>query len=286
MSSPAQPRVPHIQRASLGRELRRLRVRAGLSGKELAEKIGLSQPSVSRIERGTATASLPEVMAWADATGGKAEKAALAKLTEAAVNEVIPFGDLLQGGLAAAQEQVRGQEATARTLRNFQPGIIPGLLHTPAYARAIFTLGGRALGAHDLEQAVTWRLRRQEALHEPSRLFEFILTEAALRFRPGPPDMLAAQLYHLADVASTVETVTLGVIPAGAQMYATPFPFVIYEDRTEDLPPFVFVEAPHAGLYFSSPDDVGTYRAKLEQLRRSAIFGDDALTLMRAIAHP
>jgi hypothetical protein len=106
-------------------------------------------------------------------------------------------------------------------IRNFQPGIIPGLLQATEYARRI--MASASLN-HDasLGAAVAARLGRQEALHNPARAFEFLVTEAALRYRPGAPDVLTtphgdlpaaltqetltAQLDHLAAV------VTLGTI--------------------------------------------------------------------------
>ena len=64
-------------------------------------------------------------------------------MAEAAVNEVTTLRARLSNGLAAVQEDVRSLEATARTLRNFQPGIIPGLLQTAAYARRILSFAAR-----------------------------------------------------------------------------------------------------------------------------------------------
>ena len=85
--------------------------------------------------------------------------------------------------------------------------------------------------------AVAARLGRQEALHDPDRSFEFLMTEAALRYRPAPPQTLTAQLDHLAAVV-TLETISFGVIPADAEMHAiTRCGFILYEDRTGDQQP-------------------------------------------------
>ena len=189
----------------------------------------------------------------------------------------------LSNGLAAVQEDVRSLEATARTLRNFQPGIIPGLLQTAAYARRILSF---AVDAPDVGPAVAARLGRQEILHEPGRSFEFLLTEAALRYRPGPREVLTAQLDHLAAVA-TSETISLGVIPAEAEMHAiTRCGFIIYEDRIDDLPPFAIAETPHASVYANDPADVEVYRDQLAAFRQSAVYGAGALEIVRRIAHP
>ena len=75
---------------------------------------------------------------------------------------------------------------------------------------------------------------------------------------------------HLASVA-TLETVSVGVIPADAEMHAlTQTAFILYEDRIDDRPPFVKVETPHASLSASEPADVQVYRDRLDAYRRSA----------------
>lgn len=282
--SEGQSREPRPQLARLGAELRRVRVLAGLSGRQIAQATGLSQPTVSRIERGESVPSLRELIAWADAAEvGKDRRALLLGLGEAAVNEVTTLRARLSNGLAAIQEDVRSLEATARTLRNFQPGIIPGLLQTAAYARRILSF---AVDAPDVGPALTARLGRQEILHEPGRAFEFLLTEAALRYRPGPREVLTAQLDHLAAVA-TSETISLGVIPAEAEMHAiTRCGFIIYEDRIDGLPPFAIAETPHASVYANDPADVEVYRDQLAAFRQSAVYGAGALEIVRRIAHP
>ena len=279
-----QPREPRPQLARLGAELRRVRTLAGLSGRQVADAVGISQATVSRLERGASVPSLRELTAWADATEvGEDRRALLLGLGEAAVNEVTPLRERLDGGLTSVQESVRELEATARTLRNFQPGIIPGLLQTAGYARSILSLADETA---DTAAAVSARLARQEILHQPGRSFEFLLTEAALRYRPGPQALRTAQLDHLAAVV-TLETISFGVIPADAEMHAiTRCGFVIYEDRIDDLASFVIAETPHASVYANDPADVQVYRDQLAAFRESAVYGDDALKIVRRIAHP
>jgi transcriptional regulator with XRE-family HTH domain len=277
---------PRTQRTQLGAELRRVRMLAGLSGRKIARATGLSQARVSRIERGVSVPSLPEAAAWAAAAGVSDDRrAVILALAEAAVNEVTTFRARLSHGLAAVQDSVRDLEASARVIRNFQPGIIPSLLQTADYARRIMAFADiTSGGGHGA--AVAARLSRQQALHDPARSFEFLVTEAALRYRPGPPATLTAQLDHLAAVA-TLETITFGVIPADAQMHAiTRCGFILYEDRTGDQPPVAAVETPHASLHATDPADVALYRDQLARLRESAVNGAGALNIVRSIAHP
>ena len=270
-------------RERLGQELQRVRMLAGLSGARIAAALGVSQSTVSRIERGDSVPSLAQVTAWADAAGAGEERRTLVlALAEQAVNEVITHAERLTDGLPFIQDSVHELEATARTLRHFQPCIIPGLLQTAEYARRILAMADPSA---DLGQAVAARMARQAILYDPGRTLEFVLTEQALRYRPGPgDDARTAQLDHLASVA-TLETVSLGVIPADAEMHAiTRCGFILYEDRADGRPPFAFTETPHASLSASDPADVAVYRDQLAAFRRSAAFGPEAIDIVRSIA--
>ena len=200
-----QAREPRPQRARLGQELQRLRLLAGLSQEQAANALDVTQAKISRVERGLSTLTLTQVAAWADMAGaGEERRSLVVYLAEAVVNEVITHAERFEGwGLAAEQQIVQAEEQTARTLRHFQPGFVPGLLQTAEYARRILTLADPSA---DIPQALAARLARQQVLYEPGRNLEFLLTEAALRYRPGPGDVLSAQLGHLASVA-TLETV-------------------------------------------------------------------------------
>ncbi len=272
------------QRARLGRELRQLRTLAGLSGQEMGRQVGVSQKTISRFETGETVPSLPQVSAWARAAKApSARRAMLTALAEAAVNEVSVYRDKLASGLVAVQVSFQELEATARTVRNFQPGIVPGLLQTAEYARRVLQLAD-INGSGDHQAAAVVRLERQQVLHEAGRHFEFVMTEAALHWRPGPREIMTAQLLHIAAVAG-LESVSVGVIPADAEMHAiTRCGFILYEDRGDEQPPVVLVETPHAAVYASEPADVEMYRADLARFRESAVFGEDAAAIIRALA--
>src|SRR5215204_6065118 len=115
-------------RIRLAAELRRLRDLSGVSGRELARRISISQSKVSRIESGTAMPSLPEVTAWGAALGAsQATLDHLAFLTNQAYTEVQPWREALRGQ-GHLQDEIQEQEALATCVRTFQPAIVPGLL--------------------------------------------------------------------------------------------------------------------------------------------------------------
>jgi transcriptional regulator with XRE-family HTH domain len=272
---------PRPARARLGEEMKRLRLLAGVTQRDIATATGLSQSTVFRVENGQSVPSWPEVRSWARVTAAAdPDLAALRELTESALNELTPFRVRLEDGLAAVQEDVRALEATARTLRNFNPAIVPGLLQTAAYARLVLDMAH----AGDPAAAVAVRMQRQQILYEPGRQFEFLLTEAALRWRPGPVSVLAGQLEHLAAVV-TQDSVQFGVIPSGALMRAIPrMGFVLYEDRADGEHPMVMAEMPHGPKYISEQADVAVYREQMALLRESAVYGDGAIAVVREVA--
>lgn len=285
MTSDPREAEPRTQRVRLGRELRRLRDLAGMSGDEMASVIHKGQATVSRIESGKAGIALPQVMAWADAVGASAEtRQLLTALTEAALNEVETWRTRMAGeGLPAMQAGQRELEAGAHTIRIFQNAIIPALLHTDEYARRVFAVTD-VLGTGDYAAAAARRLERQQILLDPGHRFEFLMTEAAVRWKPGSPAVHAAQLSRVENLAA-LQNVTVGVLLQDAEWAGVAWTgFNIYEDRDDGQEPVVTIEVPHARLIATDPDDIAIYHTQLDLLRRAARWGDDAIAVLRSIA--
>jgi transcriptional regulator with XRE-family HTH domain len=276
--------TPHVQRARLGSDLRRLRRLAGLSGRDIAARIGSSQAHVSRVENGQAVPTLPQVSAWATATDAPADvQAALTALAEAALNEADSWRARFSAGLPAMQQDVREMEAVAGVVTYFQPSIVPGLLQTAEYARRTFEVTDVA-GWGDHAAAVAARIERQQALYQPGKRFEFLLTEAALRLRIGPPHVMRGQADRIMTVMS-LDTVDIGVIPLDADASVVPWVgFNLYDDLADDQPPFATIELPHAWLTVSDPTDVGIYQQQLAAIRSAALHGHDARELLEGLS--
>jgi transcriptional regulator with XRE-family HTH domain len=261
-------------RERLGAELTRIRKVAGLPQRTVAKQLDVSLRTAQRMEQGTSVPSWPEVERWAHAcVAAQPDMAGLRILTEAALNEVTPFRDRLPEGLAAIQRDIAQRVAETRLLQGFQCSIVPGLLQHPEYARRVLEMRDYT-GTSDIMAAVAARIERQQILYDERHRFEFVLTEAALRWRPGPTTVLRAQLTHLTSVAD-LPTVRFGVIPFTAEMRAVPYPFVIYEN--EDGTAFAVAETPHGESRASDPADVAIYRRQWELLAESAMYGTPAI---------
>jgi transcriptional regulator with XRE-family HTH domain len=267
-------------RGQFGNRLRALREDAGLNGKQLAELLGWAQSKVSRIETGKQTASAEDVKAWVETLKAPPEVLAnlLADLRTVRF-EYAAWRRQLRAGTAPRQRASIGLEATATTVRAFETAMIPGLLQTPDYAHRVFAnLASLHHTPNDADEGVRARLRRQEALYDHRKSFRFLLTEAALRYRPGPAVILLGQLDRLI-VLSDLETIELAVLPFEAQL-PTPLShgFWIFDDQ------LVLVETLNAELALRD-DEVAFYVRIFETLWELGAHGDKAKGLIgRAIS--
>jgi hypothetical protein len=213
----------------------------------------------------------------------------LVALTEAAFTEVhswrttLASRDHIQDGVL--ELEMRSQETFT-----FQPSVVPGLLQTAEYARRVLTLFHPSHTERDIPAAVAGRLDRQIALFENARRFSFLITEAALRWRPGPPKLLLAQLDRIASLM-TLQNVSIGLIQHRVEARApTTHGFVIFttpggDDADEEKQdPTVMAEVIHANLIIKEPDDVALYQARWSLLQQMAIFDDEAQGFLAEIA--
>ena len=271
------------RRQELGAALRRLRKNAGLSGEEMAAALNISQSRVSRIELGQQVAAPAIVDSWARAAGTPdAERETLLGIAESAAAEMISWRKVEARGLAQLQEDSRQLEATAATILNFQIAGIPGLLQVPEYARRVIEAGYH-IGRPDIAGAVAGRMNRQAILYDGSRHLEFILAEAAVRWRLVPENLMRAQIEKVIDI-STLDNVTIGIVPQAVEVDVWhDHGFNILDDRGDNGDPVVHVETLTQGLTITEPDEVAAYKDRFTQMRQLAVTGDEARVLLRRV---
>jgi transcriptional regulator with XRE-family HTH domain len=272
------------KRRRLGAELRRLREQVGVSGRQVAKEIGVSQSKVSRIESGAVVPTIPEVTGWTVAvSASEAATALVIALAEAAYTELHPW-DAAMHGPSHLQDGIQDIEARSRAVFVYEPTLVPGLLQTAEYARRIFTMFEPAYAEHVLPGVTAARVDRQAALFDPARRFDFVITEAALRWRLGQPNLMLAQLDRIVSV-STLANVTIGVIPQSAlALTHVPHGFTVIELAGPDEDALVFVETVHASLTVSDLGQVALYRKQRSLVERMAVYGPDARDLLSCIA--
>jgi transcriptional regulator with XRE-family HTH domain len=256
------------------RTLLDLRKAAGLSGMAAAERAGFSQAKISRIEKGVNHPTPRDVELLATVYGASPEQrrhlTSLAEDVKATYRRVVLPK---RANRAQFQERMQRVEASSTLLREFSPVVIPGYLQTADYMRAVFTTSGTA--PEDAERAVAARLRRQEFLVEPGRRVEIITTEGALGWAAGCPDMMIAQLEHVAET-TRLPRVRVGIIPFGTPRAVwPPSNFNLYDERT------VVPGMLRAQVVLEQPD-VAPYVELFASLLRLAAFDDDARGILAA----
>jgi len=270
-------------RSRLAAELRRLRDLSGISGRKLARLISISQSKVSRIEAGVVTPSLPEVTAWGAALGVSEETLQrLILLTKQAFTEVQPWRELLEDR-SHVQDEVGEQERHARRIRTFQSSVVPGLLQTADYARRVFATHHPPYREEEISAAVAARLNRQQLVFAPGRQFDFLITEGALRWCPGPIRVLLAQWDRIASIV-TLDNVSVGLIPFHQEAVTLlSHGFVIY-DADEGGRSQVTVEMVHASMTVGDAGDIAVYDQRWSSLRRMAVYDQDARDYLAGLA--
>jgi len=167
-----------------------------------------------------------------------------------------------------------GLEDEVSECRGFQPGIVPGLFQTEAYATAVIQ-GGIPGPLDDAQKTkVRVRMERQKALTrtDPTPLKVWmILGEAALRQQVGGPGVLRAQLLHLVELAQ-LPNVTLQVLPftAGA-CQGGPYPFLIYSFPPPAGLEVVLLENFASHAYLETREDTARLGGAFDHLRAAAL---------------
>jgi transcriptional regulator with XRE-family HTH domain len=249
-----------VVRRALGRRLTRLRTAAGKSRREVAEeKLGISEPTLHRIETGKVPVTVANVRALCWLYG--ADQSATNALAELALgtaqqewwdaNPVIPDWFKLYVGL----------EASARRIFSYDGEVIPGELQTEQYARAVFT-AEQPGDKQAAQRHVALRLQRQKTLlnRTPPPQLTTILGEGALVRPVGGQAVLTAAIDHLRN-AGRQPHIDIRVLPWSVGAHAAMAgPFRILEFDDPDDPDIVYLESHVGALYLEEPAEVEEYR--------------------------
>lgn len=259
----------------LSTTLRRLRSDAGLSGMEAARRVGYSQPKISRFETARQVPTIEEVRTLCQVYGASPEVLdRLLELTTDLTGGTVRARAVLSHGARYMQQRVGRIEQASELIRSFTPTIVDGLLQTPDYVRA---MGSHRLVGDDLESFVASRAARQQIL-DTDRQFQKIITEGALRWQVGSPQIMAAQLEHLIN-ASQRDNLRLGIIPWTTPVYSPALHcFTIFDDRA------VIVGTETATAIITDPADIADYDQRHTFYAQYAVVGDPARAVLARLA--
>lgn len=252
-----------------------MRKAAGLTGKRLAEQLGWTESKIPKLEGGRQLPTEDDIRAWAEATSHPEAVPELLRMLGEAESVYRQWKLRLRGGLTSLQEEIGALEQSAKRIRDFEIAFIPGLLQTEEYARYRFLEVERRYGIADVEAAVAARMQRQAVLYRHDKTFEFIITEAALRFLLCPREVMLGQLDRL--LVDTMRSgITLGIIPFGVELPVAPVTgFLKMDDVTQ-------VELPAGDVI---PARVSAdYDEDFDLLMAEAVTGEEARRLITAAA--
>ncbi|MEV7319644.1 helix-turn-helix transcriptional regulator [Streptomyces sp. NPDC093970] len=278
---------PAVRRRKLGAELRTLRTGAGLTSGEAARLVGWHQSKVSRIETGASGVKPADVRLLLDAYGVAEEQLRELLLVLAGSEDTAGrhhWWHAYRGVLPPTYRDFISLESQARAMRTLETSVVPGLLQTPEYARAVTRAAVDGLDDEALDALVQVRLARQDVLrnHPPLEL-SAVLDEAVLRREVGGPGVMARQLERLA-AAARLPQVRLQVLPfsAGAHIGITG-PFVIFSfPSTSDLD-VVVLDQLTSSLYLERKEDLQSYTEAFNSLQMHALSPEDSLDYIAGI---
>ena len=156
----------------------------------------------------------------------------------------------------------------------------------PDYARAVYLARAQLEGqpAAEVAEAVAARVAKQAVLYKDGHRFEFLLTEAGLRWRFIPPDAMLAQLDRL-DQVSRLPNVLLGILPLDVEAQVWRWVhFAAFLERADDAEDLVQVETLTTGVNVRNATDVARHLDAFDALAKLAVTGDAARALLARVA--
>ena len=275
---------PTVRRKRLTTELRRLREQAGLTCEDVGQRLECSGTRISRMETGRISArpgDVRELLEIYGVTGAEADS--LVQLARDARRKGWwhSYGRVLPPWF----EAYIGLESDAARLRDFQPLVVPGLVQTEGYARAVLRAAPHAGRGEDVDRQVALRMQRQAILDQasPPEVW-LVISESVLRMRVGGPAVMRAQLRRLADLAARTD-LTIQVLPSGtaAQVQAvSPFTMLEFADAAD--PAVVYLEHLTGGVFVENEDEVRRYRVVFDHLRAEALGTVESADLITRVA--
>jgi transcriptional regulator with XRE-family HTH domain len=276
--------APTLRLRRLAAELRNLRVAAGLTREEIAERTGINGATLYRIESGRARPQMRTLVALLELYGvTEPERGELLALSRNSSEH--SWLQSFPSELPDAYATYITFEAEARSLLNYESLFIPGLLQTEDYARVALQRGNPTATKEEIQHLVEARMNRQALLarNPPLRLWT-IIDEAALRRPVGGHSVIGAQLEHLAESAE-LPHVTLQVLPyevGGHPGMAGAFAILQFDDPfANDV---VYIESQAGDLFIESKDGITRFSAIFEHLRALALPPDGSVSFITGIA--
>lgn len=262
-------------------QLRRLREAAGVTIDQVAEQLECSASKISRIETGQTGVTPRDVRDMAAVYGVPPEEAELLLRFAREARQKgwwQLYGTVLTGAYV-------GLEAAADGIRAYEALVVPGLLQTEGYARAMIRTGRPDIDTEEAEKRVRVRMNRQSLLTQDDPLDLWIVLDEAVLHRPvGGRAVTREQFDHLVRVAD-LPNVTLQVLPFATGPHAGmdgTFTILLYEESAGQN--LVFVSNAAGGLFLEKEEELQRYSFVFDHLRATALDPEDTVTMIAGLA--
>lgn len=270
----ARGHSPTVRRRRLAGELRRLRDGAGLTIEDVADKLSCSTSKISRIETGHVGVNPKDARELLTLYGVEADHLeALVQLSRQARNKGWwhAYNEVFTGAFV-------GLEAETSSLRAYQALLVPGLLQTQEYMRAVIRSARPDESPAQVEKRVKARLARQNLLTDvdPPRYWA-VIDEAVLCRPVGGALAMRAQLNWLIARAG-LPHVTIQVMAFGGGAHAgMEGPFLILGFPEPADPDVVYLDSITTGIYLEDPAAIRRYTLIFDHLRAAALGPEESL---------
>ncbi len=276
---------PTVRRRRLSAILRQLRKEDGRTAKEVADVLEWPPSKLTHMERNEwKLPRVHDIRALLDVYGVSDERQRDELLRLARDGRQRGWWHAYREMLSESYSTYIGLEAEAATLLIYQPLVIPGLLQTEDYARALIQAGPAEVDEAGIEQRIKVRRERQAILtgDDPVRIWA-VIDEAALRRLGGDPDVKRRQLAHIAEMARSAR-VTLQMIPFAAGLHAgvTGGSFTILQFPDAADQDAVYVDTFAGELFVEEPEEVGRFHLAFRHLVGAALSPMDTLAMIAA----
>jgi transcriptional regulator with XRE-family HTH domain len=281
----ASDQGPVVQSALLRSELVRLRKERGLTQEQVASKLEWSASKLIRVEGGRGSITKVDLDALLGQYGltSESQRERLQNLNRGA--RAVGWWNAYRTDISPASLDYVGYEAGATFIRQFQNTVVPDLLQTPDYSRALTVISGEERGKVD--SVVGLRLRRQSELarcEAPPHQY-YVLDEAVIRRHIGVPEdpaIMPGQLMHIVSRARDDERITVRVIPFEKGSHAGLSGSFTLLEFDGGLPDILYLDTDRKPI--NSDDRVAEYADSFESLVETALSVENSLEFIRNAA--
>lgn len=263
------------QREALGKRLREIRRRAGVTGRELARIKGWHESKISKLEYGVTGPSDSDIRAYCRHCNAEDQLEDLLATLHNIDSAYVEWRQQLRTGMASRQRKSLKVDSQATLIRNWEPALVSGLLQTADYAAAVMS---NVIAFYhipnDIEEAVAARMERQSVLYQRGKRIHILLGEQALYTTFGDDRVMIGQLDRLYSIIG-MPRVTLGIVPRESEGLVVVENFFMFDDR------LVKVEGHSAGLTITQPREIALYGRAFDTLAGQSVTGERARALIR-----